>query len=79
MDEPTLVGSDPESSIAVAEQLIRIDIAVREQRLGIDRATNRVRSTLPAMTCLSPAPRMATNTCPSSVLLRSSIRIPGVG
>ena len=31
MDEPPLHGPDPEASIAVPEQSIRIDIAVREQ------------------------------------------------
>ena len=43
MDEPTLMGSDPETSIAVPEQLIRIDLMIREQRIAIDCAMDRVR------------------------------------
>ncbi len=42
MDKPPLVGPDPETTIAVPEQFIRINIAVREQRIGIDCAANRV-------------------------------------
>ena len=43
MDEPPLHCPDPEASIAVPEQSIRIDIAVREQFIGIDCASNRIR------------------------------------
>ena len=43
MDEPPLVGSDPETSIVVPEQFIRIDFTVRQQRIRIDCAANRVR------------------------------------
>ena len=43
MDEPPLYCSDPETTIAVPEQSIRIDIAVREQFIGIVCASNRIR------------------------------------
>jgi len=43
MDEPTLLGSDPETSIAIPEQFIRIDIAVRERSIRIDCAWNWIR------------------------------------
>ena len=42
MDQPALVGSDPETSIAVPEQLIRIDVAVGQRRIGVHGAANRV-------------------------------------
>ena len=43
MDEPPLYCPDPEASIAVTEQSIRIDIAVREQFIRIDCTSNRIR------------------------------------
>ena len=43
MDEPPLYGSDPEASIAVPEESIRIEIAVREQSIRIACASNRIR------------------------------------
>jgi hypothetical protein len=42
VDEPALVGSDPETPIAVPEQFIRIDVTVRKQRIRIHSAVNRV-------------------------------------
>jgi len=42
MDEPPLYGSDPETSIAVPEESIRIDIAVREQSVRIDWPSNGI-------------------------------------
>src|SRR5271165_2682820 len=43
MDESPLYGSDPETAIAVPEESIRIEIAVREQSVRIDRASNGIR------------------------------------
>jgi hypothetical protein len=43
MDEPPLHCSDPEASIAVPEQSIRIDIAVPERSIRIDCASNWIR------------------------------------
>ena len=59
---PRCVGSDPETSIAVAEQFIRIDLAVRKQRFrfGCAPESDMIRVCLPA-SCLSPAPLMPTN------------------
>ena len=42
VDQPPLVGSDPEPSIAVPEQLIRINFAVGQRRIGVQGAANRV-------------------------------------
>ena len=71
MDEPPLVGSDPETSIAVPEQLIRIDIAVREQSIRIGCASNRVRFDVVADELHESCAVMAINSRPSSALLRS--------
>src|SRR5262249_39979770 len=38
MDEPPLVSSDPETSIAIPEKLIGINLKVLEQRILIDHA-----------------------------------------
>jgi hypothetical protein len=46
MNEPPLYGSDPEASIAVPEQSIRIDIAVTQELVPVDWASNRIRSDL---------------------------------
>ena len=43
MDEPALDCSDPKASIAIAEDPIRIEIAIREQSIGIDCASNGIR------------------------------------
>ena len=48
MDEPPLNGSDPETSIAVAEQSIRIDIGIPQQPMRVDSALNRIRLDLVA-------------------------------
>jgi len=42
MDEPPLYGSDPETAIAVPEEPIRIEIAVRERSVRIDWASNGI-------------------------------------
>src|ERR1700687_2080590 len=42
MNQPALIGSDPETSAAIPEQLIRIEIAVGEDRIRVDGAVNRV-------------------------------------
>src|SRR5579863_2362991 len=42
VDQPPLVGSDPETSIAVPEQLVRMDVAVGQRRIGEHGAANRV-------------------------------------
>ena len=42
VDQPPLVGSDPEASIAVPEHLIRMDVAVGQRRIGTHGAANRV-------------------------------------
>ena len=70
MDEPPLQGSDPETSIAVPEQFIRIDIAVRSSRFGWIAPRIGYDSTLSPASCMSPAPCMAINSRPSSALLR---------
>jgi hypothetical protein len=43
MDQSSIHGSDPEASIAVPQEFIRIDIAVRKQSARIDCASNRIR------------------------------------
>jgi hypothetical protein len=43
MDQPALDGSDPETSIAVPQHTIRVDIAILEKYLRIDRAAHRIR------------------------------------
>src|SRR5208283_4636645 len=43
MNEPPLHCPNPEASIAVPQQSIRIDIAIREQFIRIDFASNRIR------------------------------------
>jgi hypothetical protein len=43
MDEPALYCSDPETSIAVPEESIRIEIAVRERSIRIACASNGIR------------------------------------
>src|ERR1039457_6976095 len=40
---PPLVGSDPETTISIPKQFIRIDFTVRHRRIRIDCAANRVR------------------------------------
>jgi hypothetical protein len=43
MDESALHCSDPQASIAVQEQLIRIDISAPEHFIGIAYASDRIR------------------------------------
>ena len=64
---PRCVGSDPKTSIAVPEQFIRIDIAVRKHRFGLVALRIGYVSSLSPTICLSPAPLMPINTRPSSV------------
>ena len=79
VDKPPLVGSDPETSVAVPEQLIRIDIAVREAAhsrfiaLRIGYGFEFVGDDLPE-SCAAHADDQS----PSSDLVISPSRIPGV-
>ena len=78
MDEPPLHGSDPEASIAVPEQSIRIDIAVLEHSFGLIAPRIGYDSSLSPASCMSPAPCTAINSRPSSALLRPMSSV-GVG
>ena len=42
VDKPPLVGSDPEPPITVSQELVRIDVVIRKQRIPIGRAINTV-------------------------------------
>src|SRR5215471_13564132 len=43
VNQATLVGSNPEPSVSVPEELIRIDITVRKQRVRSHCGTYRIR------------------------------------
>src|SRR5690348_15065267 len=43
VEKPPLVGSNPKTPITVPQKLVRIDLAVRKQRIPIHRAVNRIR------------------------------------
>lgn len=48
MDESSLHRSYPETPVAIPEQSVSIDIAVREQSIRMDWAANRIRFDLVA-------------------------------
>jgi hypothetical protein len=48
VDESSLYGSDPETSIAITEQPVRIDVTIRERSRAVDCSSNRIRFELVA-------------------------------
>jgi hypothetical protein len=78
VDEAALVGSDPETSIAVPEKFVGIDNAVGEQAIAVGRIPNRMGYEPVSCKLQESSPLTPTSTCPSSVRVRSPTRIPGV-